>query len=323
MHVRRHSSPSSAGFTLVELLVVIAILGAMVALLMPAIQAAREAARKSVCTNNLKQMGLALHNYEAAKGHFPPGYTSLLKANHDDAGPGWAWGVQLLPHVEHAVLFARIDQTRNVEAPESAFVRMQSLPLFICPSDSGFQPVLDIKLNSFFKSTCQMAAASYVASTGTVRPTCLVCRDHFDGVFGRNRAVRLEELLDGASNTLALGERATQWASAAMWGVVAGSKLADNQNPGQFAAGPAYVLGTTFKDGFNICESLENDPDSSKSYAESFGSLHPGGAHFAFCDGGARFVYDTVDPAVMNALATREGTSKDGKNDPIIHESPF
>jgi prepilin-type processing-associated H-X9-DG protein len=130
--------------------------------------------------------------------------------------------------------------------------------------------------------------------------------------------------MDGLSNTLAIGERANEWASAAMWGAVPRSILLDHQHPGEYAAGPAYVLGTTFKDGFNIEEEAMDDHNMMQSYAESFGSVHPGGCHFAFCDGGVRFVFETVDPAVMNALATRDGVAKGGSLvDPIIHDSPF
>jgi prepilin-type N-terminal cleavage/methylation domain-containing protein len=311
------------GMTLIELLVVVSIMGVMAALLLPAIQGSREASRKQACSNNLKQIGLALQNHVAAYKAYPAGYVSKLKPHGDDAGPGWAWGVKLLPFMEYDALYEQVDFEANVESAAAAIVRMQSLPLFICPSDHEFESIIDVKLNAFFKPVCQMAAASYVASAGTVRPTCIVCRDNFDGVFGRNRMTKPEELMDGTSHTLAFGERAYQWASAAMWGVVAGSRLFDHQHAEQFAGGPGYVLGTTFKDGFNICETEDVDRNASTSYAESFGSQHPGGCYFAFCDGGTRFVFDTVDPAVMNALATRDTVAKEGKVDPIIHESPF
>ena len=314
---------AACAFTLVELLVVIAIIGMLLALVLPAVQAARDAARKASCENNLKQIGLALHSYVAAEKTYPAGYLSELKSNGDDAGPGWGWGVQLLPFLEQTALFDRVDRKAKIESPAMKAVRETSLPVFICPADGEFEPIVDIRLNQLFKPTCQMAAANYVASAGTVRPTCIVCRDNFDGVFGRNHPTAPREILDGASNTLAIGERATFWADAAMWGVVAGSRLFDHQLADKYAGGPGYVLGTTFKDGFNICETLEHDPNAAATHAESFGSKHPGGAHFTFCDGGVRFVYDTVDPGVMNALATRDTVAKEGKVDPVIHESPF
>ncbi|MBA3482124.1 MAG: DUF1559 domain-containing protein [Pirellulales bacterium] len=311
------------GFTLVELLVVIAIIGALIALLLPAVQASREAARKTHCINNLKQIGLALHNHLNANKNLPAGYVSRVLNNGDDAGPGWAWGARLMPFLEQSPLFEMIDERLAVNSYASTALRLKVVPGFICPSDSGLQGVINIPAYITKTTICQMASASYVGSAGTVRPTCKLCRDQFDGVFGRNHPVEPREIEDGLSQTLAIGERATDWANAALWGVVPNSILLDNQRPGKFAAGPAYVLGTTFKYGFNICDDETIDTDST-SYAESFGSVHPSGCNFAFCDGGVRFVVETVDPGVMNALATRSNIAKGGALvDPIIHDSPF
>lgn len=321
---RRTSGPCLVlAFTLVELLVVIAIVGVLVALLVPAVQASRESARKAQCINNLKQIGLGLHHHLDAKKHLPAGYVSRVLNNGDDAGPGWAWGAHLMPYVEQSTLFALIDEKLAVNAYAATALRTKVVPAFLCPSDGGVQPVIDVPAYITKTTICKIASASYVGSAGTVRPTCKLCRDQFDGAFGRNHPVEPRELEDGLSQTLAIGERATDWANAALWGVVPNSILLDNQRPVMFAAGPAYVLGTTFKDGFNIC----NDPTvdkNSTSYAESFGSVHPGGCNFAFCDGGVRFVFEDVDPAVMNALATRASLAKGGDLlDPIIHDSPF
>jgi prepilin-type processing-associated H-X9-DG protein len=305
------------------LLVVIAIIGALIGLLMPAVQASREAARKTQCINNLKQIGLALHNHIAAQKSLPAGYVSRVLNNGDDAGPGWAWGAYLMPYMEQSPLFDLINFKTPVHSYAGRALREKIVPGFVCPSDDGVEPVISIPRYITKKSICDMASSSYVGSAGTVRPTCKYCRDEFDGVFGRNHPVEPRQLEDGLSQTLAIGERATDWANAALWGVVPDSILLDNQQPDKFAAGPAYVLGTTFKDGFNIC----TDPTigkNSTSYAESFGSVHPGGCNFAFCDGGVRFVFESVDPGVMNALATRASVAKGGDLlDPIIHQSPF
>src|SRR5437868_1095051 len=123
-------------FTLVELLVVIAIIGVLVALLLPAIQAAREAARRAQCKNNLKQIGLALHNYESARRAFPPGFISTPKnnvLNAEGTGPGWGWGAYILPHLEESATFQQIDFKKNVTDPLYDQLRINTLESFRCP----------------------------------------------------------------------------------------------------------------------------------------------------------------------------------------------
>jgi prepilin-type N-terminal cleavage/methylation domain-containing protein len=321
-HRRRAFRPA---FTLVELLVVIAIIGVLIALLLPAVQAAREAARKTACGNNLHQIGIAMHAYMAANKTLPPGYVSLVLPDHDDGGPGWGWAAKILPEMEQGSLYNELNFTLPIEGPAAAQRRMTSLPAFICPSDADFAQIIEVPSAATKEPICEMAAASYVASAGTVRPTCKICRDLFDGAFGRNRAIKAADITDGLSNTIAAGERSNYWASAAVWGVVPKSILLDRRQPGLYAAGPAYVLGTTFAQGFNL-EEFESDMDhnSMGTYAESFHSMHIGGAYFVFCDGGVRFIKDDIDPRQMNALATRDQVAKGGQLvDPIIHESPF
>jgi prepilin-type N-terminal cleavage/methylation domain-containing protein len=311
------------GFTLVEILVVVAILGVLAALLFPAIQKARESARKTTCANNLKQTGEGMHAYLLNHLAFPPGYISTVLPDHEDGGPGWGWAALLMRYLDQGALRDAIDLSIGIHKPESSVVRLTSLTLFICPSDSIFEPIIDIPSKSSTRIICQMAASNYVASAGTVRPTCKRCRDQFDGVFGRNRAVKPKELQDGMSKTLAVGERASLWSRPALWGVVPNSKILDNQQPAKYAAGPGYVLGTTFHEGFNI-ETSEDDMDHGTmgTFAESFGSQHPGGAFFMFCDAGVRFVWDDADPAIMNALSTRDGNPHSGV-ERVIHENPF
>jgi prepilin-type N-terminal cleavage/methylation domain-containing protein len=310
-------------FTLVEILVVMAVIGVLVALTMPAIQAARESARKTQCANNLKQIGLGLHAYMINHQAFPPGYVSKVLPDHDDGGPGWAWGAMIMPFIEESAMHDQIDYSKSLRDDEMKQVRLTSVPLFICPSDEMFEPIIDIPSKSSTRIICQMAAANYVASAGTIRPTCKICRDNFDGAFGRNRAIKPKELQDGLSKTLCIGERASRWSRPALWGVLPNSKVLDNQKPGLYAAGPAYVLGTTFNEGFNIESSLdEMDHGTIGTFAESFGSQHPGGAFFLFCDATVHFVYDDADPSIMNALSTRDGNPHSGV-ERVIHESPF
>jgi prepilin-type N-terminal cleavage/methylation domain-containing protein len=316
----RSVRPLRLGFTLVEILVVVAIIGVLIALMLPAIQAARESARKTKCANNLKQIGLAMHNYMDVKKSFPPGYVTKVLPNLDDGGPGWSWGPMIMPHFEDGTAFEQVNLDLPIASDQNK-IRLQSMPGFICPSDGEFEPIIDIPEKKTTRILCQMAAGNYVASVGTVRPTCKICRDHFDGVFGRNRPIEPQELQDGLSKTICVGERSSFWSRPAVWGVVPNSKLIDNQQEGKYAGGPGYVLGTTFKEGFNI-EVVPLDAEEVDSYAESFGSQHPGGSFFLFCDGGVRFVFDSTDPSVMNTISTRDGRPHSG-TEQIIHESPF
>lgn len=307
------------GFTLVELLVVVAVISLVIGLLLPAIGMAREAARKSACGSNLKQIGIGLHSYLTANKCFPPGYITGVRPDHDDDGIGWAWGSMLLPFVEQQDVARLIARGKPIADPANDTVRSSSLPLWICPSDGEFEREINILRKPSGPDICRMAAASYVGSAGSVRPTCKSCRDYFDGVFGRNRAITPKDLRDGFSQTLAAGERAFHWSSPVWLGVPPDSKLADRQNVGKFAAGPGYVLGTTFRDGFNIEKEILDDNEE-LSYSESFGSRHPGGCYFLCCDGGVRFVFETIDPDVMNKLSTRSGSPKGAE---VIHNSPF
>jgi prepilin-type N-terminal cleavage/methylation domain-containing protein/prepilin-type processing-associated H-X9-DG protein len=311
-----------AAFTLVEILVVVAIIGIVAALMLPAIQAARESARRAQCANNLKQIGLAMQTYLIDHKEFPPGYVSELMANRDDKGPGWSWGPMIMHHLEESPLREEINFTASLRGADTEHIRMTSVPVFICPSDSIFETIIDIPSATSTRIICRMAAGSYVASAGTIRPTCKVCRDVFDGVFGRNRAIKPKELQDGLSKTLCVGERASHWSRPTIWGVLPNSKVIDNQNPKVFAGGPAFVLGTTFNKGFNIETSTEMAHGTEDTLAESFGSVHPGGANFLFCDGGVRFIWDDADPSILNALSTRDGNPHSGV-ERIIHDSPF
>src|SRR5260221_4936636 len=128
---------SGSGFALIELLVGIAIIAVLVGLLLPAVQKTREAAARMKCANNLKQIGLAMHNYHAAEGNFPAGFNSrTLAVNGDSLGPGWGWAAYLLPHLEQDAVRQRIDLNRDIADPYDAPIRTTSIKGFLCPSDS-------------------------------------------------------------------------------------------------------------------------------------------------------------------------------------------
>jgi prepilin-type processing-associated H-X9-DG protein len=187
-----------------------------------------------------------------------------------------------------------------VDRPEIVTAVRTSLSVFVCPSDGARRPFVDVPAEMTNETLCTMAASNYVLSVGTVRPTCRVCRDTFDGVFGRDLSMGPSDISDGLSQTFGGGERAWQWSAVTALGVVPHSKNLDNMKSTWFVLGPSYVLGTTFKQGFNVCPEPYDDPkDEYYSTAEIFGSMHPGGAYFWFCDGSVRFLRDTIDPRLL------------------------
>lgn len=171
------------GFTLIELLVVIAIIAILVALLLPAVQQARAAARRTQCRNNLKQMGLALHNYHDVHRVFPAGYYSWPTRDGSgpsharidpatwDAGPGWGWGTMLLPYLDQANITSRLDPVNPIWTPAYADLIATTLPVFLCPSATGGDEPFEVRDQSgaplvIDGRTVQLGRSHYVASHG-------------------------------------------------------------------------------------------------------------------------------------------------------------
>jgi prepilin-type N-terminal cleavage/methylation domain-containing protein len=219
---------SARGFTLIELLVVIAIIAILIALLLPAVQQAREAARRTQCRNNLKQIGLALHNYLDQYMVFPPGY--VYNPNTGSAWSGFSWATMLLPVFDQAPLYNNMSVLFSVGAPAAANVNTQTiLPTMRCPSDVGNDRVTSIDIpaansgawtpGAGLASTNNYGRANYFAVAGlygtgaaatsgltnTAAPVATTMR----GSFGENSRIGLRDMTDGSSNVAMIGERYT------------------------------------------------------------------------------------------------------------------
>ncbi len=305
------------GFTLIELLVVIAIIAVLIALLLPAVQAAREAARRAQCANNLKQVGLALHNYADAMGALPPGVLSRPNpTTGDNAGPGWGWASMILGHMEQTGVFNATNFSLGIESPANSTARVAQINAFICPSDANFMPrftVVDTNTTNVTlgNSICDVASSSYVGCFGTGDPSSLYPfspsddppgRDRGEGLFFRNRSVRIEEILDGTSQTIAVGEKSQNLARATWTGAVTGAAVPITQLQSENGLSPEGG------DALVVAHTGElNGPNSTPAHADQFWSLHPGGAQFAFADGSVRFIKEKRPLVIFKSLATRQG----------------
>ncbi len=283
------------GFTLVELLVVIAIIGTLLSLLLPAVQAAREAARRLVCLNNLKQIGLAIYLHHDAYRQLPCGWDTIdpvTRAPSATGDPGWAWSSQILPFIEQRALHGTIASSAlPIMDPANQQARESVLRIFLCPSDYSDEH-FDLPEDPAYGTgdpgfPLNLAASSYLGSFGT---TDLHWAYEFDdgkgnGVFFRDKRLSVYEVSDGLSNTFFVGERYSDTATATWVGVVPGGLHA-----------PCRVVGVGI-----------NPINSESDVYHAFSSGHPEGGQFLMGDGSVHFVRETIDLAVFHALCTRAG----------------
>lgn len=278
-------------FTLIELLVTISIIAILIALLLPAVQQAREAARRTQCRNNLKQIGLALHNYHDQSEMLPSGWIGVTAGQLDINGTnGWSWASKLLPHLDQGALYSSINFSSQVGSPLNALPRTTVLPVFRCPSDVAPEKWT---INSAAGSTplAEVAAASYSGVFG--KDEIELCNGLMagtacssDGVFFHNSRIRFADISDGLSSTLLVGERVSRSSSGWLYtwtGVIAGG---DDSI--------VRILGDT-----------DVTPNRDQVRMDEFASYHVGGAHFVLGDGSVRFISSSIDLGVYRGLASR------------------
>lgn len=245
-----------------------AVIGLLTALLLPAVQAAREAARRTGCANNLRQIGIALHGYHDVQARFPPGgieHRAMINPRtgrpYGRAGRQLAWSLFLLPFLEQEPLFERVNTHVPFDAPENAQAAAAVLPVYICPSVPGGS---------------QLRSGRGPAQYGGIYGERIAGRNQPPkGVMLYDYAVRMAEILDGTSTTLAVAED---------------SGFADGQ----------WINGLNV---FDQAHGINRAPD----YENDIRSEHPGGALGLCCDGAVHFLRDTLDLRVLAALCTRQG----------------
>lgn len=296
------------GFTLVELLVVIAIIGVLIALLLPAVQQAREAARRMSCSNNMKQIGIALHNYHDTYRAFPAGY--LYRGGNGKCNYGWA--VAILPFVEQQNFYDQLNPGKiplyqryngSSTAADKALLQHR-LEAFICPSDAG----PDLAKSQQFSSTdhFDVAVANYIGCAGwSNTPHYPVKNQDAGGLLWGNSFLNFADIIDGTSNTLMVAEREYPKGRAATW-------LGAGKND---SYGNQATLRTLFRAAFtmNFDYAAAGQPQNA---GKGWSSLHPGGVMSLTADASVHFIPETTNKNnVLRPLSLRE----DGN----VFESPF
>ena len=274
-----------SGFTLIELLVVIAIIAILIALLLPAVQQAREAARRTQCKNSLGQIALAIHNYEMAHNVLPPGSVNPTgPVRSEPIGYHMSWAVQILPYLEHQNVFRTIDFSVGAYDPKNEKARKLVIATYICPSD----------FRSSVNDTHNVAATSFAG----VQHDAEAPIDHGNhGTFVLNLAVPMDSVTDGSSSTLFVGEKALLVDEL---GWISGTR-ATLRN-----AGDKINLNlTALRHQFPLQGDSGNAAPITTEHVGGFSSHHTGGAHFMLGDGSIRFIAERIEQATFRRLANR------------------
>lgn len=320
---------SRRGFTLIETLAVLFLIGVLILLCIPAVQTAREEARRTQCKNNLKQLGIALHSYHDTYGRFPPGwvqYTGTAPAN--DGTNHWGWGIYIVPFMDSTPLYNMLnvgnspdgmDQALELSSPVHSFRTLpemqHQLNGFLCPSDGG--PVTNT--NKGFSTDGIPHHGPFVSLSNyigvhdhhlPVTSTVPLVPNPASGIFSQNSSVRVRDIKDGTANTFMVGERA--WTIPARGGIFSSNAgvVFGLNSPGRAtdSSGPVYIVGTGCApiNGINTAANspVAAPPQCSGRYG--FSSVHPGGAQFLLCDGSVKFVTQNINFST-NASPTAAG----------------
>ncbi len=300
MH-RPHSAARSqralrarAAFTLIELLVVIAIIGILISLLLPAVQAAREAARRTSCFNNMRQIGLALHTYHDTHRVLPSGWIAVDPGTQRPLAtgePGWGWAALLLPYLEQSnVQTQLLDMHRAITDPVNEAGRTHVLDVYRCPSDVGTEHFDLPSEDDPNVIVARLAASNYVGVFGTEEihdceglPIGLRCEG--SGVFFHLSHVNFASVSDGLSNTIFVGERSARHGYSTWVGSVREGSEA-----------MARIVGVA-----------DHPPNTKGAHLDDFSSEHPAGANFLLGDGSVRLINNQIDELVYRAISTRSG----------------
>jgi len=333
------------GFTLIELLVVIAVIGVLVGLLLPAVQAARAAARRMQCTNNLKQIGLALSNYESALQVFPPAYVGDPKAvgsaygvSYPDGNintlPGFAWGTLILPYMEQGPLYASFNTNLPCWAPDNATSARTKLSVFLCPSCRG--PSDGFALHKYtngeatepndageFSPTITFAHSHYVTNAGINQPWGRSTAYSYnfdipepvpgapdaviDGPFYRNSKTTVARVTDGLSNTIFIGERTSRLADCTWVGVVPFASVWPKPGwPSDPNSGGDLVGAHSGPDVHDHPQVIIHAPNHPFGHTDEMFSDDGDGGNVLMGDGSVRFIKKTIYPWTWVHLSTRD-----------------